>query len=262
MNDRGLFRKLMLRFMAYSGSFASEIPDYGNFFRVKKIHSVRVGANMLNIARDEGFPEEIAELARIAGLYHDVGRFEQYRVYRTFSDEDSVNHAALGIRIIKEKNLLKELGEQEREDIFTAILNHNIYQILHPGTERAFILSKLLRDSDKLDILKFMAEDEEFAEMYVKDCAAYTVSDAIYHSFFLKRNVRIEDAHTLYDFMLLRLSWIYDINFASTLGRIIKHRYFDSIMQALPEDERIREISAIVRERTDEFAAQKTGNDF
>ena len=39
-------------------------------------------------------------LALKAGLLHDVGRFEQQRVYGTFTDADSIDHAKYGARIL------------------------------------------------------------------------------------------------------------------------------------------------------------------
>lgn len=36
------------------------------------------------------------------GLFHDVGRFYQFTVYRTFNDALSENHAKLGLKVIKD----------------------------------------------------------------------------------------------------------------------------------------------------------------
>ena len=40
-------------------------------------------------------------IAEAVALLHDVGRFEQYKRYGTFNDRKSVNHAALGVEIMK-----------------------------------------------------------------------------------------------------------------------------------------------------------------
>ena len=40
------------------------------------------------------------DIAWLTGLLHDVGRFEQQRVYGTFTDADSIDHAKYGARIL------------------------------------------------------------------------------------------------------------------------------------------------------------------
>ena len=39
------------------------------------------------------------QLAEIMGLFHDVGRFRQYSIYKTFNDAQSEDHADLGLKV-------------------------------------------------------------------------------------------------------------------------------------------------------------------
>ena len=54
-------------------------------------------------------------LAEIMALFHDIGRFEQYKQYRTFSDYRSEDHAALGVKVIKANRILNGFEPAEAE---------------------------------------------------------------------------------------------------------------------------------------------------
>ena len=67
---------------------------------LKEEHTHRVCDNTRRIAAGLSLDADDAALAEAIALFHDVGRFPQYRQYRTFQDSISVNHAALGARVL------------------------------------------------------------------------------------------------------------------------------------------------------------------
>ena len=62
--------------------------------RLKIEHTYRVAALCEQIARSLSLSGADTDLAWLAGLLHDVGRFEQLRRYGTFEDAKSIDHAA------------------------------------------------------------------------------------------------------------------------------------------------------------------------
>jgi response regulator RpfG family c-di-GMP phosphodiesterase len=56
---------------------------------LKEDHTFRVCNEILNIGKKLGLNDDELRLAEIIALLHDVGRFEQYTVYKTFSDRQS-----------------------------------------------------------------------------------------------------------------------------------------------------------------------------
>ena len=64
-------------------------PTVGRI-KLKIEHIKRVAENIKNIALEQGLDSEQIKLAEIIGLLHDIGRFEQVRLYDTFSDKISV----------------------------------------------------------------------------------------------------------------------------------------------------------------------------
>lgn len=95
------------------------------------------------------------ELAGLIALLHDFGRFEQVRIYDTFSDKDSIDHADLGVRLLFDNNLIRNYIEDTKYDniIYKAIKNHNKYKIEEGLTNKELMHCKLIRDIDKIDIL-------------------------------------------------------------------------------------------------------------
>ena len=58
----------------------------------KEQHSLRVMAISKKIAEELKLSEKEIKLATLIGLLHDIGRFEQYTKWKTFSDKISTNH--------------------------------------------------------------------------------------------------------------------------------------------------------------------------
>ena len=61
--------------------------------KLKYNHSFRVMKLQEKYAKLLGFSDENVELAKVIGLLHDIGRFEQLRVYNTYDDYKSIDHA-------------------------------------------------------------------------------------------------------------------------------------------------------------------------
>ena len=85
-------------FQAHAQAFLAGSEEDARNVRIKIDHSLRVLGKAEALTRAEGLPASLAEQAWLAALYHDVGRFDQYARYRTFSDAASENHARLGVR--------------------------------------------------------------------------------------------------------------------------------------------------------------------
>ena len=55
--------------------------------------------------------------AMVAALFHDIGRFEQFKHYGTYVDRDSLNHASHGVRVLKELELLDDFSRAQKKNI-------------------------------------------------------------------------------------------------------------------------------------------------
>ncbi|WP_243372371.1 HD domain-containing protein [Geotalea sp. SG265] len=233
-------------FADYCRSFAFTDEKEQRNISLKEYHTHKVCENILSIADGESLSRKERETAEIIALFHDVGRFEQYRRYRTFKDSDSINHAALGADILREKEVLASLGETERAIVLKAVSLHNVFMIPPNLDREEALFLKLIRDADKLDIWRVFIEFYAMPEAERASAVGLGFSDLPgYSSDVLamvndRRMVSLSMLKTLNDFKLLQLSWAYDLNFPTSFRIMEERGYIDSLSATLPKDEAIR----------------------
>ena len=152
--------------------------------KLKVDHTYRVAALSERIARSLGLGDDDTNLAWLIGMLHDIGRFEQLKNYGTFSDAESIDHAHYGVELLFEDGLIEkfvsenaakdlkgtkdlketavksESEEKETKEISEldilrkAIWNHSAYRVEEGLTDRVKMFCNIIRDADKIDILK------------------------------------------------------------------------------------------------------------
>ena len=58
----------------------------------KIIHSYDVAKICYSIASNLNLDENERNFCYLIGLFHDLGRFKQWEIYKTYNDKDSVDH--------------------------------------------------------------------------------------------------------------------------------------------------------------------------
>ena len=199
----------------------------------------------------EHFTEEEKHIARLTALFHDIGRFEQFTQYKTFSDAKSVNHAMLGVKILKETNMLNRENKAVQAKVFFAILAHNRQELSKRIKKDFYIQCQIIRDADKLDILRIFGEhvkqalpEKETLLLNVQDKPDMW-TDSVVKNIEHKQSVKYTDLKFVNDFKLLLGAWIYDLNFSISRQRVKEKKLLDPILCDLPKDERIQ---ALVRQ--------------
>lgn len=243
--------RLRERFLAYARSFYTDDPDpdLKAAIDLKIEHTLRVCDESRYISAALGLAADARYLAEIAALFHDVGRFPQYAHYHTFSDGKSEDHAALGVRVLRERRFLAALGSAE--DLLLRVIGyHNRLALPGPEDETAACLffSHLLRDADKLDIYRVVTDYYRRPASQRNGWVAWELpdtpglSEAVCDDLMAGRVVHNDHLRNLNDFKLLQVGWVYDINFAPSLRCIRERGYLGMLRDALPDSPRIEEI--------------------
>ena len=193
-------------------------------------HTGKVCENILLIAKSEKVKEEGCRLAETLALFHDLGRFEQFMKYKTFKDSESENHAFLGISILNGEGVLSRLSRIERNLVIKAVEYHNLLEIpsFTEDSRELLFYSKLIRDADKLDVLRVVSENfDEGGKVrnpaiviYLPNTTGF--SEPIVTDILNNRVAKYGDVKNLNDLELLYLSWIFDINFPATFSLLKK----------------------------------------
>ncbi len=236
-------------FRDYVSSFYCNDININRNITIKEDHTLRVVQNIRELLRLNNISEEISILSILTALFHDIGRFKQFTSYGTFSDKDSEDHAELGVRVLRETNVLSALSDKSVDLILNAILVHNKKNLYSKSEDPDMILiSKLIRDADKLDILKVLTRDFNDPEQSVNPALQLDLPDNDHYSeyaiknFFNNKTLNNNKIENRADFKLLLISWIYDLNFDHTLQMIKKRKYIESLLSVLPQNDMLERI--------------------
>lgn len=150
-------RKVREQFASYTKNYNPEDPKIA----LKIAHTYRVAENCEEVARSIGLSDEDVEFAWLSGMLHDIGRFEQVKKYNTFIDSESVDHAEFGADLLfGAEHLIQNFCDERSFDemMETVIREHNKYRINESVTGKTLTFCNILRDADKVDILRVNVE--------------------------------------------------------------------------------------------------------
>jgi hypothetical protein len=205
---------------------------------------------MEKLCAGEGIVGELALLAHAGALLHDTGRFEQYTTFRTFHDERSFDHAARGVAILRREGIIEALTKEEQDTLLTAVVLHSRRKEELPAIdERYRLLTGLVRDADKLDILylamqTYQQEDDAKTPHLIGIEQGDAYSPEVLEEILAGKSVTYQHVRTATDRKLLFLSWAHDLNTATAVRLVTQEGYFSTLIDLLPahpDREKIRE---------------------
>ena len=112
-------------------NYTDKYLEYGKMINLKINHTLRVVNLCEEIAKSLNMNDDEIFIAKMIGLLHDIGRFEQWKEYQTFKDFESIDHADLGVEILRKDNYLRKYIKEEKYDnlILNSIKYHNKFTI-------------------------------------------------------------------------------------------------------------------------------------
>ena len=164
-----------------------------------------------------------------------------------------MNHAVFSAQIIKENQILQEeIEEEDKKVIYQAVFYHNVYkieEIEEELSERSIYFLKMIRDADRLDIYKSMAEvvpklsPKERYIWYNERTDENQISDLIYHQILENDSPSMKDCKTIVESQFARISWVFrDTSFKESIVIILNEKYFEKIHEDMKHSERSEEM--------------------
>jgi len=253
-------------FNKYCNSFGNLTEQQQLNFGIKIEHSKRVAENAFNLATKLQWSEEDIQIAFLSGLLHDVGRFSQFMEYNTFNDEQSVDHAALGIQVLQENKVIESFENGLSEIVFAAILNHNKFYIDTGLKGRELMHARLIRDADKLDILKVLCEYYINRNVQANHSLTWelpkglAVSHDAAKELLAGKLVSKKNVVSELDIKIMQLSWVFDLNYKPAIELLLRSRYLEAIYSTLPKNDLIIEIYRKIKVYTENRMLQQHDN--
>ena len=239
-------------FHQYVQEFYSDDEQLQFHVRLKEEHTQRVLQHAGAIAKWLTLTQSQLQLTEIAALLHDIGRFNQYRTYRTFNDALSVNHAQLGLVVLEQSDILAGAGLSvyQQDVVKKAVLYHNRRCLPNDIEEECSLISKITRDADKLDIFAMLVTDDKDNKIpqspELKQDTQYSLN--IINDLLQGILVKPAEIKSSADLILFRLSWMYDINFTYSFSYIEEQQYVERLIGMLPARDDIQRVYHYIKQ--------------
>ena len=181
---------------------------------------------------------------------HDIGRFEQVRLYDTFSDKISVNHGEYGVKVLFKDGLINKfkLSEKDKEIVKLAILNHNRDKIQEGLDDEQLLYAKMIRDADKLDIYYTMCKYDFKDTFWYPDFDCEEISDLIMNEFKNDKKVNYADIKNNADVIVIFYAYVYDLYFETTKNILKEKNYLEKFTEKVCKNFKSEKIHTQVKE--------------
>jgi HD superfamily phosphohydrolase YqeK len=256
MNSKQL-EQLIAWFGDYVQRFYSQTGDeyLNNNLRLKETHTHRVCGEARLLAEAMKLEANDARIAETIALLHDVGRFEQFKKYRTYKDTTSEDHAGIALRVMQAEQVLDGFDPAEKTLIEKAVEYHNKKMLPDGLDKRTELFSKIIRDADKIDI--YFVIISNLKRYYASPCTFQLemefpddpkCSPQILEAVEKGSLIDYSTLRTLSDAILLQIGWVYDMYYDATLRRIVEKGYLEQFISWLPKTDDVkRATDAVMR---------------
>ncbi len=229
---------------------------------LKILHTYKVCELCERIAKDQNLPEEDVDIAWLMGLLHDIGRFEQLRRFGTFQDSISINHAHFGADILFQDGVIREYLEDTKEDnlLQTAIWYHSAYRLPEELSERKRLFCNILRDADKIDILRVNVEVplEEIYNTTTEDLKNAVITEEVMQAFHELHCIDRSLKKASVDNVIGHISLVFELVFPISFRIVMEQGYLKQLMEFHSENPIAARQFEDVKNTVQQFIASKS----
>jgi putative nucleotidyltransferase with HDIG domain len=211
---------------------------------LKVEHTARVADLCDEIARSLGLSHEDVDLAWLVGLLHDIGRFEQVRRFDSFNDRATVSHAALGVEVLfstrEQGGIIRRFAPSPEEDdlIRRAVALHSELALPDRLDERDRTFCNILRDADKIDILKVNCINtaEEIYGVSEREMAESQLTDEVEQAFYEHRCIPRGIKKSPVDLVVGHVCFAYELVYPISLEIMLRQGHLQQILERRFDD--------------------------
>ncbi|MCR5415987.1 MAG: HD domain-containing protein [Pseudobutyrivibrio sp.] len=235
-------QKVKQVFAAYTRNYNPEDPKIA----LKIEHTYKVAEICRDIASSLDLCEEDQQIAWLTGMLHDVGRFEQIRIYDTFVDSKSVDHAQFGADLLfgNERLIERFIDSRQLDELVEiAIREHNKFRIRIDIDERTAMFCNILRDADKVDIFRVNVETpmEEIYNCTTEELLNSDVSPEVMVQARNHQAVTRDVKKTPADFIVGHLALAFELVYPRSLAVALEQGYLNKLFDFPTKNPHARE---------------------
>ncbi len=227
-------------FHEYADGYIARAGDMRHMMELKRTHCAFVARNCCELAVSSGWNPSDLRAAEALGFLHDVGRFPQLEEYGTFRDDRSIDHGERGWRAIRESGLLDGIDPGLRAALLDGVRYHNARALPENLPPEHYRWLRLIRDADRLDIYRVVLDTfdndrvEEHPDIVLNLSIDGAPSARVLETIRRREQPAYPDLRTVSDFILMLLSWSYQMNFPAARATMLERGIFDRLAGHLP----------------------------
>lgn len=237
-----------LFFAKYVDNFISTEDELvAESLQLKKNHSERVAKLCSLIAEKSFLDKEEQKMAGFIGLWHDIGRFEQFKKYRTFNDLDSENHAELSVSVLDNQEFMLSVADGNKQIIIEAIRHHNLVDLPDKLDKQTLLFCQILRDADKLDIWETNVDNLKRDGSFNISSLGFglpksnQINESVIKRITQQKSVLKGDLKSLDDYKLFLISMVFDLNFKSSFHLLNEKQLIRKIYESMSKKDEVYE---------------------
>ena len=237
--DKAEISKNCEDFFSLYNSFSGNKDKVYDMCQRKIHHTRRVAEHCIMIAKHMGLDDYDCDLAWITGELHDFARFGQAVVTKTFVDSERFHHARLGARLLFTHRMIEdiipnydEVSEEDKIVMEKAVYYHSDYALPEGLTKREELFCKIVRDADKIDILRTVTDDsyEAIYGCSKRDIMMSDISEPVEEAFIRHVTVNNKNRITYADRRLAHIALCFGLEYESSKLRTVEEGYIQKMI--------------------------------
>lgn len=206
-------------------------------------HSHKVATAAGIIGKSVGLDEK---LSYDIGLLHDYARFEQWKVYKSYRDNLTIDHGDLAEQMLFVDNHIEkfDVAPRDYDVVRFAVKYHNKKYVDYAAIDEFYINNDYYLDKQTFINYCLLARDADKQDLFIRiiDCdltmnfAGDGYTPACLTALKEHRLVDTRDTHTVLDRLFVFIGFLYDINFSVTFTLFSLDEYFNSICNRYGKD--------------------------
>ncbi len=252
-------------FLTYAQNFIDVENAHKDMLQLKVHHSLEVLQHTKHLVATEATLQPYGRACLLAALFHDVARFYQFERWRTFKDAPGRNHGLLGAKILRQQQFLANESSLIQKQVIAAVAMHNRFSIPKHISHDIMLITQAVRDADKLDIIRIMAEHfsqktgQNQAVVFYANEDPLGWSPKIIQDVLENRLAFYSDIQYVNDFKLLLGSWLHDLTFASSKKMFASSGHMDCILQDLPLIPQVQQAKQYIKKLLQQALCETNG---
>ena len=232
-------QELKERFLSYANSYLTgDEFDYG--YIAKRDHTVRVFEITQQIARVANVDNQTFMVIEAIAILHDVGRFTEWQIYKSYKRKKEFDHATEGGRMLRE-GIIKKMIPQTRqfdELIICGVERHGDMVLPDTLSKQERMICEIIRDADRLDIFYLCTREQDFDRMYNLEVGSKHLSADIKDRYIQGEPINIFNLKSKFDLLALRCGLIKQLTTKASKKFVVEsdllNRMVDFFKEKLP----------------------------